>query len=548
LLESLLSAGPETPIVFRFTDAVQSHKRGLLADAETKYRDILDESPEYVPALHNLGALLLTDGRHGDALVCLRDALRVKPRDANIHSTCGAALLGLGDNQQALQSFLTSLNINPNNADALCNAGIACQRLKYFTRARNYFDKSLELSPKHGNSLINSGLLHLELGRDQIAVTYFDRALALFPASATALIGKSNALRNLGQYAAALECLDDVLERSPGQSDARINRATLNLLLGNFAEGWQDFEARLDLDGWNPVFTGAANKAWRGEALAGKTILLSTEQGAGDAFQAIRFAQNLSAQGAVVQVAAPESLRRILATAPGVSEVITSGNLPPHDYWAALFSLPGLLNVDHRYTSTAEPYLFADVSHQKPWLANLAPLQVQDRRLRVGLVRAGNPDHQNDDARSIDFETLLPLLSCEDVQFCSLQVGETSDDFRQLVHSGSSKVIDFSPHLEDYADTAAAISDLDLIISVDTSAAHLAAAMGKPVWLLIAKTPDWRWQSEGTSTRWYPTMKIFRQTTANDWPNVIQSVLGELEAYVPVMQEQGEPGQMLAAE
>ena len=548
MLESLLSAGPETPIVFRFTDAVQSHKRGLLAEAESKYRGILDESPEYVPALHNLGALLLTDGRHGDALEYLQDALRLKPRAANIHSTLGAALLGLGDNRQALQSFLTSLDIKPKNADALCNAGIASQKLKNYSGAQEYFDKALELSAKHGNSLINLGLLHLELRLDLIAAKYFDQALALYPASSTALIGKSNALRNLGQYTAALECLDDVLDRDPAQIDARINRATLNLLLGKFTAGWQDFEARLELDDWTPVFTGAAGKTWRGEDLAGKTILLSTEQGAGDAFQAIRFAQDLSSMGALVQVIAPKSLHSILETAPGVSKVISSGDIPPHDYWAPIFSLPGLLNIDQNYAATAEPYLFATDSHQKPWRDDLTPPQMRHRKLRVGLVWAGNPDHQNDDARSINFEVLLPLLSHEDVQFCSLQVGETSNDLKQLLPSGSPDVIDLSTYLDDYADTAAAISELDLVLSVDTSVAHLAAAMGKPVWLMIAKTPDWRWQLQDTSTPWYPTMRLFRQTEENEWSDVVHNVAGELENLVVTTTEQSGSGQMLAAE
>ena len=548
MLERLLSTGPETPIVFDFTDAVQSHKRGLLTEAETKYRGILDESPEYVPALHNLGALLLTDGRHADALKYLHDALRVKPQAANIHSTLGAALLGLGDNRQALQSFLTSLEISPKNADAMCNAGIACQKLKAFNRARDYFYDALELSPKHGNSLINLGLLHLELRRDAIAVKYFDRALTLYPTSATTLIGKSNALRNLGLYTEALECLDDILERNPAQTDARINRATLNLLLGNFAAGWQDFEARLDLKSWEPVFTGAADKIWRGEALAGKTILLSTEQGAGDAFQAIRFARDLSAIGAVVQVAAPESLRRILGTAPGVSDVVTSGDVPAHDYWVPIFSLPGLLNVDQQYTSTTVPYLFADKEHPKPWLAEFPQLPEHDEKRRVGLVSAGNPDHQNDDTRSINFELLSPLLSREDIQFCSLQVGEASNDLKRFPLSGSAGIIDLSSYIGDYADTAAAISELDLVVCVDTSVAHLAAAMGKPVWLMIAKTPDWRWQLQDTSTRWYPTMRLFRQTKANDWSGVIQQVAGELEKFVAETTEQSGFGQMLAAE
>ncbi|MBT3786925.1 MAG: glycosyltransferase family protein [Alphaproteobacteria bacterium] len=491
------------------------HRSGQFDEAESAYLELVEEQPGYVPVLHNLGALMVQSGRHDEALPVLDKALELSPSSANIHSTLGAAYIGLGRYLDAINGFGNAIKLKPDYADAHCNTGLAWQRLGEHDKAAEFFHKALEIQPSRANSLAHLGLSQIETTQYSEAITNFDKALILAPVSVLAMTGKASALRHLHQHSDALKCLDDALEISPTNSKARLNRATLNLSLGNFEQGWLDFEARLDMPGWHMALPLDMGQKWRGENLTGKTILLCTEQGMGDNIQCIRYARNLKEMGARIIVAAPPALADLFKQVSGVDQVITTTSPPAFDFWCPLFSLPLLLA--ERLTIPTTSYLRCPTNQG-----------AQNEIKKIGIVWAGDPLHQDDARRSMNLRDLSPLFDRSDREFVNLQAGNRAHD---PAHLDTGYISDPAEPLDNYTATAREISKLDLVISVDTSVAHLASAMGKPVWLMVAHTPDWRWQFEGERTPWYPSMKLFRQITPGDWQDVVKRIGIELDQH-----------------
>jgi hypothetical protein len=307
---------------------------------------------------------------------------------------------------------------------------------------------------------------------------------------------------------------------APDNADAHWNLANALLVRGDLARGWEEYE-------WRFKRTGRSERAmtiarWNGESLSGQTILLSAEQGMGDIIQYARFAQMFAARGAKVIVECHPGLEGVLSTAPGVAHVVPLGSaLPSADFYLPIMSAPHALDITLDTLPSSQSYLSAP---------HKLSVKLPGYGFRVGLVWRGNPKHENDHLRSISLAAFEPILRVGGASFISLQVGESVGEITAL--PSDLKVHDFSAHLKDFAATATTIAQLDLVITVDTAVAHLAGALGKPVWMLIARGNDWRWLHGRTDSPWYQTMRLFRQTPPRDWGVPIRQIAAALAGQI----------------
>jgi len=294
----------------------------------------------------------------------------------------------------------------------------------------------------------------------------------------------------------------------------------LLLVQGRLREGFEKYEWRWKLGTLVP--RGLPAPRWNGEDLAGRTILLHGEQGYGDTIQGLRYAPLVAARGARVVLEVPQPLMRLAGSVSGVDTLLTAGQaLPRLDFVCPLLSLPRACATTLETIPADVPYLAPPPDTLAQWRARLA-----GRGLKVGIAWAGSPLHRSDAKRSIDIEKLAPLLQIEGVRWFSLQVGERAGDLARLP---ADHVTDLAPHLSDFAETAAAVAHLDLVISVDTAVVHLAGALARPAWVMLRSQPDWRWLLEREDTPWYPTLRLFRQHDRGDWNEVVARVRAALE-------------------
>jgi hypothetical protein len=333
-------------------------------------------------------------------------------------------------------------------------------------------------------------------------------------------------LTQLGQFEEAGAAYRQSLALNPEKSAAKVNYAGHLLLRGEYAEGWPLYEARGREAGFaNRAF---AQPRWNGEPLEGRRVLIHAEQGLGDSIHFIRYAELIAARGGEVIVECQQPLVELLHTSTGVREVVPAGHsLPPFDLQIPMLSQPLVFGTTPATIPNNIPYLFPEPAHRQAWQKLLHP----DRKhQRVGLAWAGNPQHRRNRIRNVPLEKLLPLLALPNIDFYSLQLGAEASEVHQYPEAAS--LIDLTGHIQDFADTAALMSELDLIISIDSAVAHLAGALGRPVWTLLPYVPDWRWRLAGETTPWYPTMRLFRQPAIGDWDSVVQRVVHELGDYV----------------
>jgi hypothetical protein len=364
-------------------------------------------------------------------------------------------------------------------------------------------------------------------GRFDEAISASRRALQLNPALPDAWLNLGNGLTDVAQFAEAAAAYDRSLQLRPNSNRARFNRALLWLLQGDFDRGWPLYEAR-----WNAsqvperIFQ---EPRWDGSELQGRRVLVYAEQGLGDAIQFVRYVHLVAARGGEVIIECRAPLVDLFRTIAGVARVVAAGDaLPPFDLHIPMLSLPLVFKTTGETIPQKAPYLFADPTRRATWRERVGGNR---GRWRVGFNWLGNYRHAANRARSLALSQWLPLLTLEGVDFFSLQVEGGTEQIRQF--PALAGVIDHTSHLRDFADTAAFMEELDLIISVDTSVVHLAGALGRPVWTLLQFVPDWRWGLNSLQTPWYPTMRLWRQPALGDWNSVIQQVAAELDAARP---------------
>jgi Tfp pilus assembly protein PilF len=467
------------------SQALALHQAGRLAEAEKNYLQILKAQPDQFDCLHLLGVIFSQRGNYAEAARQIDVALKINPKAASAHNNRGSALKELKRFDEALASYDNALALKPDFAEAFNNRGIALKELKRFDEALASYDKALALKPDYAEAFNNRGIALQELKRFDEALASYDKALAL----------------------------------KPDYAEAHWNEALLRLLTGDFSRGWAKYEWRWRNESLALSTRNFSQPLWLGAAaIDGKTILLHSEQGFGDTIQFCRYVPLVAARCARVILEVERPLQKLMTNLAGATQVISKGDsLPDFDVQCPFLSLPLAFATRLETIPSATPYLRAPVQALKNWQARLGP----KARPRIGLAWSGRPTHKNDQNRSISLRSLLALLDIE-ATFVSLQKDVRTDDAAVLKERDD--ILEFGDALKDFSDTAALISHLDLVISVDTSVAHLAGALAKPVWVLLPFLPDWRWQLDRDDSPWYPTARLFRQDNTRAWDDVIVRV------------------------
>jgi len=516
--------------------AVALHQGGELREAQALYEEILSVHPRHFGALHLAGVIAAQRKDLQRALELIDLALEARPDDAMAHYNKGTTLQGMRRWEAALASFNRSIEINPGYADAYLNRGIVQRELGQSESSLASYDRAIDIKPDFAEGYCNRGNVQRDLGQLEAAVASYDRAIAIRADFAEGYCNRANVLRDLGRIEAALADYDRALTLNPEFARAHVNRSLAWLSIGEFEKGWRDYEWRWkDESGWilhrkkntlKPLWLGA-------EPLASKTILVHSEQGFGDTIQFCRYTRLVADLGARVILEVPAVLCDLLATLPGVSRVIAHGDpLPSFDYYCPLLSLPLAFKTTLESVPAHNPPLSSSAERLRLWEERLGPRE----KMRVGLVWAGASHAEREErssvsGRDIPLAKLAPLRH-SGIEFYSLQKGECAEsELRELVDRrwDGPELEDFTSALHDFADTAALMQQLDLIITVDTSTAHLAGALGLPVWVLNRYSGCWRWLTDRTDSPWYPTLRLYRQERPGDWDGVVEKVRADLE-------------------
>jgi tetratricopeptide (TPR) repeat protein len=577
----------------RLLRAIDLHRSGFVKEAIDGYRNVLREAPRQFDALRLLGAALLADRRAQDGVAYLEQAAAARPEFAEVWGLLGQCLAASQRAGEACDAYERAVRLRPDDVASWSNWGLQCDALGRHVEAIEHFDRALALVPQSAEIWSNRGIalgqakrfeealasqqravalrrdsapIWCNLGkalndldRHHEAVESFDRALELAPDSASALSSRCTPLRALGRLEEALACCERALQISastpsdagawsvhgallaelhrhaeaipsleraaalaPSDAQTQFNRGLLYLTLGRLEDGWAGYEWRTRLPG-HAGSEVAGRPTWDGrEPLTGRVLLLTCEQGLGDSIQFSRFVPLLEKRGARIVLAVPAALRSLMQTLSPQIHVVTDGDeMPRFDLQCSLLSLPHRLGTTLASVPADVPYLSAPPPALERWQRRLGT----PGRPRVGVVCSGNPRHSNDRNRSI---ALAHFAALQDLD---LEMHLLQKDLREEDCSWMSviPVIDHRDQLHDFADTAALTACMDLIVSVDTSVAHLAGAMGVPVIVLLPAAPDWRWMLERADSPWYPTARLLRQPVPGDWTVVIEALREAIE-------------------
>ncbi len=525
-----------------------------LSDAEACFRRAVELDPAFVVARQNLGAVLVRQQKFSEAVSCCRDALALNAGDPAAHNNLAAALTGLGFLDEAAACCQQALQLAPDFAAAHRNLAAVRQQQGRWNDAEAGFRRVIQLEPQQAEAYATLAELLVQLRRSDEALACYRRALQLNPRLAAvhnnlgvALIGQDDypgaessfrqalalmpssaelhrnlgtALVNQGRADEAVGCYTRAIELRPEWPDAHLDLATALFLLGRWGEAWPHYEWRFERSGGE---LSLAQPRWRGEPLAGRTILLHSEQGLGDTLQFVRYAELVKRQGAKVIVECKPQVASLLATCPGVDAVAERGQpLPLFDTYLQLVSLPAMFAATPDNVPAEIPYLHPRAELVERWRGELnSPGQ-----LKVGIAWQGSKGHPSDRKRSIPLEHFAPLAAIDGVRLYSLQSGGGREQLSEA--AAGWPIVDLGDRLGDFENTAAIASALDLVITCDSAPAHLAGAVGTRVWIALAHLPDWRWLLGRDDTPWYPTARLFRQSRPGDWPTVFARIADEL--------------------
>jgi tetratricopeptide (TPR) repeat protein len=476
--------------------------------AVKQYDRALELKPDYAEAHFNLGNALQVLGRLDASVAHYVQALTLKPDYAVAFMNLGNVLQSLGRLNEAERRYGQALTLQPDYAEAHMNLGNVLQAQGRLDEAMARYVQAFAFRPEYADAYVNLGNLLQGQGKQAEAVVEYERALALRADYPEALVNLGTALEALGQQDEAIARYDAAIALRPEYAEAQVNRALHLLRRGKFSEGFAGYEWRWQMPGFRSPRRAFHQPLWRGEPLRGERILLHGEQGFGDSIQFLRFVSLVSAAGGRVLLEVPTALRRFVEGFCGAEVLCFGDSLPAFAWHCPLMSLP-LAFATTIETIPPAPYLDAAVQ-RLPW-------KCDGDGLRVGVVWAGNEEHVQDRQRSIPLALLGPLFAFEGVRFFSLQLGRETETLPP-------SVMDLAPLITDFADTAALVTGLDLVISVDTAVAHLAGALGRPVWILLAQHADWRWMLGRADSPWYPTARLFRQERFGDWAGVLEKV------------------------
>ncbi|WP_213770174.1 tetratricopeptide repeat-containing glycosyltransferase family protein [Bradyrhizobium sp. dw_78] len=502
--------------------AYGSFHDGDLDKAERLCSGILQHRPDDFDALHLLGMLHFQRRRMVEALRFLAAALKANPDSSDTMSNLGLALHTVGRYEEAVLWYRHALQLAPDHPEILYNLGNSSLELGRLPEALSSYDAALAREPGHAGALVNKGNTLLRLNEPGEALSSYDAALAVMPGHSQILTNRGHALRRLGRPVEALADFRAALAAAPEFAEAHFEAAMTHLLLGDFDAGWQAYEWRWKTGAFAQRRRSFPAPLWQGgEPVSGKTVLLHAEQGFGDTIQFIRYAPLLALQGANVVCEVQAELQPLLSQFEGVKVIASGEPLPAFDLHCPLLSLPRAFKTQVGTIPAAVPYLVAPAERQARWRHRLPA-----GRPRAGFVWSGSSIHKSDSSRSIALSRLAALFEDPPLQCFSLQTelrsadSEVLRDLPKLIHLGG--------EIGDFTDTAAIISLLDIVVSVDTAVAHLAGALGKPVVILLPYAADFRWMRDREDTPWYPAAKLLRQPAPGDWDSVIARLGDEL--------------------
>jgi Flp pilus assembly protein TadD len=547
-----------------YPEAARSFEQGAArfkardyAGAAAAFREAIARVPGMVAAHNNLGIALRLDGDEAAASAAFRRAVEIAPDYAAGHTNLGHSLRARGEIEEALTAFRRAASLDPDNAELQSHLGSAYGALRRFDDAAAHFRRATELRPHFPAAYANLGMALTELNRWDEAVAAYERAAALDPDDASirvnlafarddpvgiaeaeaqcrrliaARVNLPEAYNALGLILQKQNRLDEALECYRRATALRleflpavINESLVLLLMGRYDEAWPKYEWRRRL----PMLhrNQRAQPQWQGEDIAEKTILLHSEQGFGDTIQFLRYVPLVAERARHVVLEIPRPLVRMAASLPVANITIVPNNRPPPaaDVHVPMLNLPRIFGTRVASIPGRVPYLMP----RRPLVERWAQRLGADRRFKVGLAWAGNPEHKGNRSRSLTLGRLAPLLALGDIGWYGIQVGRPAEEIKRLPQG---TLIDLSPQLTDFAETAGAILNLDLVIAVDTAVVHLAGALDRPTWIMIAYSPDWRWLLDRNDSPWYPSVRLYRQPAPGDWDSVITRVAIDVAA------------------
>lgn len=536
LIEQALAIRPNDAMALA-NQALVLRAVGRKQDSLATYTEALKAAPHLSHVWANRGNVQRDLGYPAAAVSDYHEALRLQPGDHKAMHGLGLAQHALGEWSLAIAAFDRALQLVPVFADAWLDRGNALRELGDFEAALQSYDKAIAAQPEQAGAWSNRGVVLKRLGRLEEAAQSYERALRIKPDFLDAMVNYATTLKELLRLPEAMAMNRRALALDPANSGAWLNLAICQLLEGHFDEGFAAYEWR-----WkNAQMAGEARTfvqpQWAGEDIRGKTILLHAEQGLGDTLQFCRYVPWVKARGARVVLEVQPPLVPLLTALEWTDAVLARGSeLPMFDVHCPLLSLPLAMGTNLStipLVSTPRfAYLGADPAYTQTWQQELERMEKSARPMRVGLVWSGRAEHKNDHNRSIvlqDLSALLDVASERGLVWHSLQKEFRANDLAFARERGGIAL--WNERLGSFQDTAALIACMDLVVSVDTSVAHLAAAMGKPVWLLLPHSPDWRWlPADGNFNRWYPTMRLWRQSAYGNWHSVVEQVAAALRA------------------
>ncbi len=506
--------------------AVQLHQQGQVAAAEQIYRQVLAQDPGNPDALHLMGLIAQEAGQLAAAMELMSRAIASEPGIPLYRVNLAKVFRGANRMDDALASATRAAELNPRFVEAHVERAACLKSMGRLAEAERIARQAVQLAPDRPEPHGVLGNVYAEQGKLDAAIFEYKNALRIHPTFGESVSNLGEALRKLGRYEEAERYFRQALQLTPAVGEPHFNLAITLLVRGQFEEGWREYEWRWRQIGVHP--RPFDRPGWDGSLLNGKTILLYAEQGLGDTIQFIRYAPLVREQrgaGRII-VQCERAVTKLVRTVQGVDEVVLpDAPLPPFDTHSAIVSLPMHLRTSLQTIPARVPYVSVDPAEAARWRERLS---LSHDVLNVGLVWAGSAVNKNDRNRSAKLADFAALSKVPGVRWFSLQLGAPAQQLAQQ-KSSKWKIEDPTPEVRDFSD-AALMTQLDLIITVDTSVAHVAGALACPVWVLVPHVPDFRWLLDREDSPWYPTMKLFRQTRAGDWKAAVDRVAESLRA------------------
>jgi tetratricopeptide (TPR) repeat protein len=521
-----LELSPTAGIFYSNLGNVLAHQESF-KEAEAACRQAIRLQPDEPGAHNNLANALKGLKKHEEAAASYREALRLKPNFPEAHHNLGLVLMEQKKAPEAIEEYRAAIRLKPDYPDAYASLATALVDQEKIDEGMAAAQEALRLHPGCVTAHWALGVAHLAREQSSEAIRCFEEASRLKADYADPHWARGVALMTQNRAREALAAFGQALRIKPDHPDARFGQSLANLVLGDLGPGFKEYESRTRCQNFG--LRKMEGPEWDGSPLGGRTILLYAEQGLGDTMQFVRYAALVKQMGATVIVECQAALLRLLKRTGGIDRLIGQGSpLPAYDVQASLLSLPAILHTTSATVPVGVPYVMPDEGLVEQWRQELNSRP----GFRVGICWQGNHEHKRDRFRSIPLRQFEPLARLEGVKLISLQVGHGKEQIQEL--AGTFQVADWSDKLNDFMDTASLMKNLDLVLTVDTSPAHLAGALGVPVWVILPFAPDWRWQLERENSPWYPTMRLFRPREPMKWSEVFQRMVPEVQKLLEI--------------